>query len=683
MIARNLSERKLNLQSAFNIFDQDGDNLISPQEFRSTLLVTLRIRMSEQEVQQILNACNTPDGNLTQTEFQALFSNFLPNASGGPTAGWEEQILELVRERIQQKGLNLKEAFEAFDENNDGVIDDREFKRTMRVVQLGLTEIEIDRILKWFDPNGTGRIMYKAFCEKLLGEQSSSTAGSAQHDPRKLMIKLGQNIRKTGLSLREAFEVFDTNLDGKIERHEFFKVFTDLRVNISNIEIQELWESLPKDKSGYLHYQEFCNSLENQPVIEVEGPVTVTINMLRQKVAMEIINKGTKIRQIFKAFDKNSTGHLSRSQFRECLEMFKLGIDTAEIEMLLQEADTNRDGLINYEEFCDLVNPLGNTLKIFSRLIKSSGKTLKDVFNLFDKDRSGAISHTEFREACSTLKLGMTSPEIEELINFIDKSRDGRIDFNEFQRYMETTRTEESRPYVSPEKSRSFSQREEKSQSTKTLNEIVQVVQEAGISLKDAFDSFDRNRDGFISREEIRIAFSNMKLGLTSHEIENVLMKVDNSRDGRVSFQEFMTVFRDHGYHDQEAAMSRKKLRTVSELFQILEEYMRKRNITLLKLFTEVFDVNKDSFIERKELSNAFSKLTHNPLTNSELDLLMQEICHGQIRFKYDQFRSVYNTVMRGSRRSQDIDARQQMIHNTGNYEASMSGSQMMRSARK
>ena len=110
---------------------------------------------------------------------------------------------------------------------------------------------------------------------------------------------------------------------------------------------------------------------------------------------------------------------------------------------------------------------------------------------------------------------------------------------------------------------------------------------------------------------------------------------------------------------------------------------MRKRNITLLKLFTEFFDTNKDSFIERKELSAAFNKLTHNPLTNYELDLLMQEICHGQIRFKFDQFRSVYNTVMRGSRRTTDIDARQSMIHGAGNVEASMSSSQMMRSTRK
>ena len=66
----------------------------------------------------------------------------------------------MVRARIREKGLDIRQAFMAFDENKDGMIDNQEFKRTFRIMDLGLTENEIDKLLAWFDPNMTGRLKY-------------------------------------------------------------------------------------------------------------------------------------------------------------------------------------------------------------------------------------------------------------------------------------------------------------------------------------------------------------------------------------------------------------------------------------------------------------------------------------------------------------------------------------------
>jgi Ca2+-binding EF-hand superfamily protein len=37
-------------------------------------------------------------------------------------------------------------------------------------MDLGLTENEIDRLMRWFDPNMTGKIMYREFVDKLMGQ---------------------------------------------------------------------------------------------------------------------------------------------------------------------------------------------------------------------------------------------------------------------------------------------------------------------------------------------------------------------------------------------------------------------------------------------------------------------------------------------------------------------------------
>jgi Ca2+-binding EF-hand superfamily protein len=176
-----------------------------------------------------------------------------------------------VRQRIREKELNLREAFEAFDEDKNGLIDVLEFQRTFRIMDLGLTENEIERLQRWFDPNMTGRINYREFVDKLMGQTPRPAATADSRDPKHIMEKLGQNIRELQISLREAFEVFDTNKDGKIQRSEFFKVFIQMKINLSNADIEILWESLPKDKDDCLLYHEFCASMEPRSVASSAG----------------------------------------------------------------------------------------------------------------------------------------------------------------------------------------------------------------------------------------------------------------------------------------------------------------------------------------------------------------------------------------------------------------------------
>jgi Ca2+-binding EF-hand superfamily protein len=136
-----------------------------------------------------------------------------------------------------------------------------------------------------------------------------------------------------------------------------------------------------------------------------------------------------------------------------------------------------------------------------------------------------------------------------------------------------------------------------------TLQEVVNVIKNANVQLHDVFDAFDKDGDGTISREEFKNAFIGMKLGLKIPEIEAMIREIDTSGNGTISYSEFLALFKKYGYEDRNIVSSqKKKLRTVNEMFQILVEYMSRKSITLLKLFTEYFDKNKDSFIGKEEL---------------------------------------------------------------------------------
>ncbi|ACO70037.1 predicted protein, partial [Micromonas commoda] len=56
----------------------------------------------------------------------------------------------------------------------------------------------------------------------------------------------------------------------------------------------------------------------------------------------------------------------------------------------------------------------------------------REVFDLVDKDKSGAIETEEVEELTKLLGLDLTRDEVELLVREIDKDGNGEVDFEEF-----------------------------------------------------------------------------------------------------------------------------------------------------------------------------------------------------------------------------------------------------------
>ena len=97
------------------------------------------------------------------------------------------------------------------------------------------------------------------------------------------------------MSIKRTFMLIDENADKKISFHEFEKMFKRYRFNLSQVEINNLFNYFDKDGSGFIDYAEFLNGIVGD------------LNQFRKDV----------LKQVFEKLDKDETGFITVGQLRE------------------------------------------------------------------------------------------------------------------------------------------------------------------------------------------------------------------------------------------------------------------------------------------------------------------------------------------------------------------------------
>ena len=114
-----------------------------------------------------------------------------------------------------------------------------------------------------------------------------------------LMAHLKSNLVQRGprglMSIRRTFMLIDENSDKRIQYSEFEKMFKRYRFNLSQVEINNLFNYFDKDGSGYIDYGEFI------------GGILGDLSKFRKDI----------LKQVFDKIDKNETGTITVGQLRE------------------------------------------------------------------------------------------------------------------------------------------------------------------------------------------------------------------------------------------------------------------------------------------------------------------------------------------------------------------------------
>ncbi|GLC50210.1 hypothetical protein PLESTB_000354500 [Pleodorina starrii] len=149
-----------------------------------------------------------------------------------------------------------------------------------------------------------------------------------------------------------------------------------------------------------------------------------------KKEALKLIAKSLPLdeingmREIFLEIDKDKSGTISVDEFSDALKKKGVqGLTDNDVGRMIQEADVNGDGMIDYEEF------LAATI---NRSKLEREELLKQAFAKFDENGDGQITRQELFNALSDPALGVDPKEIDEIIDQVDQDGNGTIDYGEF-----------------------------------------------------------------------------------------------------------------------------------------------------------------------------------------------------------------------------------------------------------
>ncbi|KAG5561345.1 hypothetical protein RHGRI_004392 [Rhododendron griersonianum] len=145
---------------------------------------------------------------------------------------------------------------------------------------------------------------------------------------------------------------------------------------------------------------------------------------------------------------------------------------------------------------------------IAENLSEEEIKGLKAMFTNIDTDKSGTITYEELKTGLARLGSKLSEVEVKQLMEAADVDGNGTIDYIEF---------------ITATMHRHKLERDE--------------------HLFKAFQYFDTDRSGFITRDELETAMKEYGMG-DDATIKDIISEVDTDNDGRINYEEFCAMMR-------------------------------------------------------------------------------------------------------------------------------------------
>ncbi|CAD8110614.1 unnamed protein product [Paramecium sonneborni] len=252
-------------------------------------------------------------------------------------------------------------------------------------------------------------------------------------------IQILIQIRK--FYFEEQFQLFDINLEGTINQHQFFVFIQRVDPSLNDQEIINLFNLLDEENQHKLTQDKFKILFCNDEIIEFKSLFKKFISIFQDLVSQ---NK-QKIENIFNYYDVKKVGRLRFEEFAKLIQRVMPTLVKFEQAFIFAKFDHQNVNSISLEDIKKKVSPEQKVTdkivlkKIQLDIIKKLRQkqlTNEFIFKKYNQSRSNKLNLEEFKIFCKEYNSSLQNNEIKQLFKYADKNNDKVISYEEFNKFL-------------------------------------------------------------------------------------------------------------------------------------------------------------------------------------------------------------------------------------------------------
>ncbi|XP_041351388.1 EF-hand calcium-binding domain-containing protein 6-like [Gigantopelta aegis] len=430
------------------------------------------------------------------------------------------EVETLLREHVHSKYDSLKQAFQTYDVDQNQSVTKGEFRRILESFCFPMSSEQFQSLIAKVDINPNHTVKYGDFLNKFHGKDVTHSHSEKQMNgrhryalpstPKEANMDIIEKMLREKIcgnlkSIVKAMQLFDYNMDGKIQRHELRRVLENYCFKFTDQQFDKVWQRYDFHHSGTVNYKDFLHRLG----ISGQKP---TLPAGAQSALTWPVRPPQPVVTSNRYLDKNV-----KTQIRKDEQMLQ-GLNFNQIELE------------------------------FRKRMRANYLNLKKAFMSFDSHLNGFISIEDLKAILTNFTIPMSDQLFGQLMDRCGIKGTGRISWEAFLEKFQEPRDVGNGQTIPIKPNHKFFPIMETQAVVKAdsiWNQLYEHVESHYPSFKQAFLEFDKNRDGKVTRKEFRRIIEKFAFHLEDAEFKKLMTAMDPQHTNDISYHDFLEVFEE------------------------------------------------------------------------------------------------------------------------------------------